>query len=246
MKTITTPHGKIMEDEIEKDFQLQVHNEYGAISKEFFRVDAAREWHKKGYKAARVYSEEAIELAIEFGLQYAFDQKMTEQYQKDKLKFIQSLNQEPIEDKVNNLSDEVNNLSAECFNMLRKLNPKGGIREFVRMSVEFGFKAQQKGGYSEADLINYKRFWLAQDIEWFDNTNDGDIYKNKKGKVVTEKEIVTAYIQSLNQETIELEMEFVDDDEDDYVDGGFFGRSIQRIKTTRGSNGQLMAYEKTK
>ena len=155
MKTITTPHGKIMEDEIEKDFQLQVHNEYGAISKEFFRVDAAREWHKKGYKAARVYSEEAIELAIEFGLQYAFDQKMTEQYQKDKLKFIQSLNQEPIEDKVNNLSDEVNNLSAECFNMLRKLNPKGGIREFVRMSVEFGFKAQQKNVYSEADLTRF-------------------------------------------------------------------------------------------
>ena len=60
----------IVEDEIEKDFQLQVSEVYEGISKEFFRVDTAREWHKKGYKAARVYSDSEM---------------------------IQSLNQEPIE-----------------------------------------------------------------------------------------------------------------------------------------------------
>ena len=100
--------------------------------------------------------------------------------------------------------------------------------------------------YSEADLINYKRFWLAQDIEWFDNTDDGDIYKNRKGKVVTEKEIVTAYIQSLNQEHIELEMEEVYEGETLASASGFALKTkpVRTIKTTRGSNGQLMAYLK--
>jgi len=219
MKTITTPQGKIIVDEIQS----------GKIGWNWNKLANKLDNLSRDYEIGTFEEMSTNKIIVTINHSISLDVPMV-----------------IVEDKVNNLSDEVNNLSAECFNMLRKLNPKGGIREFVRMSVEFGFKAQQKGGYSEADLINYKRFWLAQDIEWFDNTNDGDIYKNKKGKVVTEKEIVTAYIQSLNQETIELEMEFVDDDEDDYVDGGFFGRSIQRIKTTRGSNGQLMAYEKTK
>ena len=100
--------------------------------------------------------------------------------------------------------------------------------------------------YSEADLINYKRFWLAQDIEWFDNTDDGDIYKNRKGKVVTEKEIVTAYIQSLNQEPIELEREEVYGGETLASASGFALKTkpVRTIKTTR-VDGQLMAYLKS-
>ena len=153
MKTITTPHGKVLVDEsaeIEEGWIVTRNNRVGkfektdgkellignkglviatinhSVSLDIPMVIVEDEIEKlalkenpkkttagyydhwstpkrKGFKAGferaqqkGVYSEEAIELAIEFGLQYAFDQKMTEQYQKDKLKFIQSLNQEPI------------------------------------------------------------------------------------------------------------------------------------------------------
>jgi len=76
---------------------------YPTIHNSEFKSDATANIITKLCRSAFIegrkglYSEEVIELAIEFGLQYAFDQKMTKQYQKDKLKFIQSLNQEPIE-----------------------------------------------------------------------------------------------------------------------------------------------------
>ena len=59
MKTITTPQGKIMEDEIEKlareEFEIpetEIGNVYFGANIAFLRVG-----FKKGFKAARVYSE---------------------------------------------------------------------------------------------------------------------------------------------------------------------------------------------
>ena len=108
MKTITTPQGKVIVDEVEtlttlyqshlRSFIQGLSFSHNPISDN--AVGRFRTWYNQNPEIAAqqkgVYTEEAIELAIEFGLQYAFDQKMTEQYQKDKLKFIQSLNQEPI------------------------------------------------------------------------------------------------------------------------------------------------------
>ena len=31
-------------------------------------------------------------------------------------------------------------LGAECFNQLHEINPKGGMKEFIRMAVEFGYR----------------------------------------------------------------------------------------------------------
>ena len=36
------------------------------------------------------------------------------------------------------------NLGNECFKHLEKINPNGGIREFVRIAVEFGYKEAEK------------------------------------------------------------------------------------------------------
>ena len=42
-------------------------------------------------------------------------------------------------------------LGNECFIKMKDLNPSGGIKEFIRMAVEFGYKAAQKQ-YSEEDM----------------------------------------------------------------------------------------------
>jgi hypothetical protein len=39
---------------------------------------------------------------------------------------------------------DFDNLGAECFNRLREINPKGGMKEFIRMAVEFGYKRAVK------------------------------------------------------------------------------------------------------
>lgn len=39
---------------------------------------------------------------------------------------------------------DFDNLGAECFNQLREINPKGGMKEFIRMAVEFGYKRAVK------------------------------------------------------------------------------------------------------
>jgi len=33
-----------------------------------------------------------------------------------------------------------NKLGNECFNHFKEINPKGGMREFIRMAVEFGYR----------------------------------------------------------------------------------------------------------
>ena len=74
-----------------------------------------------------------------------------------------------------------------------------------------GYKAAQSKKYSEEDLINFKNFWLKKDIEWFDNTNEGDIYKDKKGNKISDKDLINDYLQSLQKKqfpiAVDLEME---------------------------------------
>jgi len=39
---------------------------------------------------------------------------------------------------------EFENLGKECFEHLKVLNPKGGMSEFIRMAVEFGYKKAEE------------------------------------------------------------------------------------------------------
>lgn len=39
---------------------------------------------------------------------------------------------------------EYEKLGKECVEHLTKINPKGGIKEFVRMAVEFGYKKAEE------------------------------------------------------------------------------------------------------
>jgi len=82
--------------------------------------------------------------------------------------------------------------------------------------------AQQKGVYSEADLIAAMKYEATINREF---SEYGTTYKTRE-----------KFIQSLNQEPIELER---DHPNRVYYDG------IQGIKITRGSDGQLMAYLKS-
>jgi len=101
-----------------------------------------------------------------------------------------------------------------------------GYREF-----ELGYKAdKQKGVYSEEQLR--KAFQCGQ--QWVHDVNH-DI----------EPETLNQLIQSLNQETIELEMEEVYEGETLASASGFALKTkpVRTIKTTR-VDGQLMAYLK--
>jgi len=82
----------IVEDEVEKNFQLQVNETYGGKDSQFFRVDTAREWHKKGYKARGGYSEEDIIKAFNEGQALNFRGRLTQGKE-----YIQSIKQEYIE-----------------------------------------------------------------------------------------------------------------------------------------------------
>ena len=97
----------------------------------------------------------------------------------------------------------------------------GGNYDFEN-GVRVGYKAaQEKGVYSEADLIAAMKYEATINREF---SEYGTTYKTRE-----------KFIQSLNQEPIELER---DHPNRVYYDG------IQGIKTTRGSDGQLMAYLK--
>ncbi len=44
-------------------------------------------------------------------------------------------------------------IGDECFNQLKELNPKGGIKEFIRIAVEFGYKRAVKNNDCIADVV---------------------------------------------------------------------------------------------
>ena len=42
--------------------------------------------------------------------------------------------------------------AERCFEEMKSLNPKGGIREFIRLAVNFGAKWQSERMYSEEEV----------------------------------------------------------------------------------------------
>ena len=40
---------------------------------------------------------------------------------------------------------KLDDLGNECFNHLKELNPKGGIKDFIKLAVEFGYKKAKNG-----------------------------------------------------------------------------------------------------
>ena len=51
-------------------------------------------------------------------------------------------------------------------------------------------QSQETHSNSDVDMIEFKNWWLQLNIEWFDNTEDGDIYRFNNGKKVTDKELL--------------------------------------------------------
>lgn len=51
-------------------------------------------------------------------------------------------------------------------------------------------KSKETHSNSDEDMIDFKNWWLKLNIEWFDNTEDGDIYRFNNGKKVTDKELL--------------------------------------------------------
>jgi hypothetical protein len=45
--------------------------------------------------------------------------------------------------------------------------------------------------------LKYLNFWLKKEIEWFDNTEDGDVYKDKKGRKITENQLFNQFLKTL-------------------------------------------------
>jgi len=40
----------------------------------------------------------------------------------------------------NQLKHKLDDLGEECFNHFKELNPKGGIKEFIKLAVAFGYR----------------------------------------------------------------------------------------------------------
>lgn len=45
-------------------------------------------------------------------------------------------------------------LGDECFDNLKLLNPKGGIKQFIRMAVEFGYKKANNNTTNNNTIYN--------------------------------------------------------------------------------------------
>lgn len=87
--------------------------------------------------------------------------------------------------------EDLDKLGIECFEFLKATNPKGGIKEFIRLAVNFGYqKAKENYPFSEKDIRKAINFGYS-------GNHDSYAYKN--------------FIQSLQQpkeiESIEVEYE---------------------------------------
>lgn len=59
------------------------------------------------------------------------------------------------------------------------------------------FAAKECANITEEIAIKYRKFCLLQDVQYFDNTEEGDIYTTRKGEKVTEKELFQEFIKTL-------------------------------------------------
>lgn len=88
------------------------------------------------------------------------------------------------------------NLGHECFIQMKKLNPSGGMKEFIRMAVEFGYKAaQSKGQYSLEDIK--KAFNAGYDLNTWEQLG----IPNEERDYLNEHE----FIQSLSTQQLPKE-----------------------------------------
>jgi len=62
-------------------------------------------------------------------------------------------------------------LGDECFSKLKELNPNGGIREFIRMAVEFGYKERENEIKDELERLRNNEPHLSQGNNDFPENN---------------------------------------------------------------------------
>jgi hypothetical protein len=48
--------------------------------------------------------------------------------------------------------ETIEEAAKRCFKEMQRLNPKGGLKEFIRMAVNFGAKWQAERMYSDLDV----------------------------------------------------------------------------------------------
>ena len=91
------------------------------------------------------------------------------------------------------------NIGHECFLQMKKLNPSGGIREFIRMAVEFGYKAAQSKQFSLDDMkkafevgTNYGIYLRGGSYDHRDNI-DWEDYEKSLSTQQLPKEFIPEY-----------------------------------------------------
>ena len=148
------------------------------------------------------------------------------------------------------VKDEVEKLAIDYDkSKFRNFKREHTTTEFYETAIDgiiAGYKAaQQKGVYSEEDLIGFSK-WIEKEELPFE---DGSFVKyfNGKDNYLTVSQVMQMYIQSLKQEYIELEMEYLSNDgnwKDVLLPSEWEIDTKTRIKTNR-VDGQLMAYLKS-
>lgn len=52
------------------------------------------------------------------------------------------------------MEETLEEAAERCFKEMKILNPKGGIKDFIRLAVNFGTEWQQERSYSEEEILN--------------------------------------------------------------------------------------------
>jgi hypothetical protein len=84
--------------------------------------------------------------------------------------------------------DGLKTIGVKAFEALKELNPRGGMKEFVRMAAEFGYKAAQRGIFNEEDMRNAVTFGIdlhhREDVHTWADKTDKYIQSLQKKKVI--------------------------------------------------------------
>lgn len=65
------------------------------------------------------------------------------------------------------------NLGHECFIQMKKLNPSGGMKEFIRMAVEFGYKAAQQSKQFSLEDVKKAIDMAREEYTWTNQGREG-------------------------------------------------------------------------
>ena len=63
-------------------------------------------------------------------------------------------------------------LGQECFEQLKVINPKGGVKEFVRLAVIFGYNANDKNFLVQEQGISGNCFFRHKWTKWKEYTEN--------------------------------------------------------------------------